>query len=227
LQASEIAQAEQAVAQSRARRDQILIQARTREADAQSASAEQARVAAEKARAQAEAASELAQKRLAAANLARGQAESALQEVAAAKTRAGTLEAELAELKARKTDRGMVLTLGDVLFDFGQTTLKPGATRTIGQLAEFLTKNPRRNVLIEGHTDSVGGEEFNRELSQRRAEAVREALIELRIGGERVEVSGLGKDYPVASNDTPAGRQQNRRVEVIFSDDSGAIQQRK
>ena len=198
VQAGRIAQADQAVVQSRAQRDRILIDARTRDAQAE-------RDAAEK---------------------ARSQADAARQQATAAKTRASTLEAELAKLKARQTDRGMVLTLGDVLFDTGRSTLKPGAMRTVDQLARFLDKNPARKVLIEGHTDNVGSDSFNRELSLHRAEAVQQALTDRRIPSAHVEVSGLGEGYPVASNDNASGRQQNRRVEVIFSDDAGSIKAR-
>lgn len=213
VQAGIIAQAEHNVARAQAQRDRILIDARTGEADSQRASAEQALIAAKKARDEAEVARKLAEEQLAAA--------------AAAKARAGTLEAELAEMKeARKTDRGMVLTLGDVLFDTAKATLNAGAMRTLDKLAEFLTNNAARKVLIEGHTDSVGSDEFNRELSYRRAEAVRRALRDRYIADDRIVVSGMGEDYPVASNDTAAGRQQNRRVEVIFSDNSGAFKAR-
>ena len=140
--------------------------------------------------------------------------------------RAKALEAELTELKAKKTDRGMVLTLGDVLFDSSKSTLKAGALRTIDQLAQFLDKNPTRKILIEGHTDSVGGAEFNRGLSKSRAAAVQTALAEKKIGADRVSIAGLGEDFPVANNETAAGRQQNRRVEVIFSDETGSVKAR-
>lgn len=205
LQSGKINQSEQAVARSQAQRDRILIDARTNEADARGRDAEAAR--------------KLANERLVAAQAARQQASDA-------ESRAAALEAQLAELKAKKTDRGMVLTLGDVLFDTGRATLKAGAMRTVDQLADFLGKDPSRKVLIEGHTDSVGSEDSNRGLSQRRADAVRLALTDRRIAAERIETHGLGEGYPVANNDTAAGRQQNRRVEIIFSDDNGNIKAR-
>jgi outer membrane protein OmpA-like peptidoglycan-associated protein len=211
-QAGLIAKADQAVAQSQVERDKIVIASRTRDADT-------ALMAAEKARNEADAARKLAEERLAAATLARKQTEEASK-------RAGSLEAQLAAMKAKATDRGMVLTLGDVLFDTGRAKLKPGAMRTVDQVATFLSKNPARRVLIEGHTDSQGSESFNRDLSQRRADAVRDALGDRRISADRVETHGLGEGYPVASNTTASGRQQNRRVELIFSDDSGAIKAR-
>lgn len=219
MQAGKIGEAEQAVARSQKQRDRILIDARTSEAEARTKEAEARTKEAEASSRDAAAAQKLAEERLAAAELARQQASEA-------DARAAALEAQLAELKARKTDRGMVLTLGDVLFDTGLATLKAGAMRTVDQLANFLEKNPTRKVLIEGHTDSVGGDEYNRGLSQRRADAVRQALTDRRITVERIETKGLGEGYPVANNATAAGRQQNRRVEVIFSDDNGSIKAR-
>ena len=126
------------------------------------------------------------------------------------------LEQELAELKAKKTDRGFVLTLGDVLFATGKADLMSGAQRTIDQLAAFLNKYPTKKVSVEGHTDSVGSEDYNLALSQRRAESVRSAIMARGISSDRISVKGLGMLYPVASNDTPAGRQQNRRVEILI-----------
>jgi outer membrane protein OmpA-like peptidoglycan-associated protein len=132
--------------------------------------------------------------------------------------RSDKLAAELAELNAKKSDRGMVLTLGDVLFEFDKAQLLPGANRTIDQLAAFLSEHTDRSVLIEGHTDSIGSESYNIELSQRRAEAVRNALLSRQIPFYRIVSKGYGKSYPVAGNDSEAGRQQNRRVEIIILD---------
>jgi outer membrane protein OmpA-like peptidoglycan-associated protein len=141
----------------------------------------------------------------------------------AAEERAARLESELEELEAENTDRGIVLTLGDVLFDTAEAGLKPGATTTIDRLAQFMRDYPERSVRIEGHTDSTGSDETNRSLSERRAMAVREALVSRGIDATRVMTLGVGEARPVASNDTPAGRQQNRRVEVIVSDEAGAF----
>ena len=118
-----------------------------------------------------------------------------------------------------------MLTLGDVLFDTGRATLKPGADRTIDRLAQALKDNPNTKVQIEGHTDSVGGDDYNMALSERRADAVSDALRMRGVPSDRYEAKGLGKDFPVASNSTAEGRQQNRRVEIIFSDDSGRFAQ--
>jgi outer membrane protein OmpA-like peptidoglycan-associated protein len=128
------------------------------------------------------------------------------------------LEQELADLKAKKTDRGIVLTLGDVLFDTGKATLKPGAQHTIDRLAAALKEDPSRKVVIEGHTDSTGSAEFNQILSQHRAEAVQGALLMRGVDPSQITAIGRGASQPVASNDNPAGRQQNRRVEMIFQE---------
>ena len=130
---------------------------------------------------------------------------------------------ELAELQAKQTDRGMVVTLSDVLFDTGAATLKPGADLALGRVADFMQQNPNTKLIVEGHTDSVGSDTYNEGLSQRRADAVRAALISRGIQSDRVETVGRGEGFPVASNDTQEGRQQNRRVEIIFSDESGTF----
>lgn len=131
------------------------------------------------------------------------------------------------ELEARQTERGLVLTLGDVLFDFDKATLRSGGLRTVRELAGFLENYPERNVLIEGHTDSIGSEEYNRDLSEKRANSVQEALINEGIPANRIEIRGMGEQHPVTSNATEAGRQQNRRVEVIVSDQDGNVAERK
>jgi outer membrane protein OmpA-like peptidoglycan-associated protein len=132
---------------------------------------------------------------------------------------------ELSALQAKQTDRGMVVTLSDVLFDTGRSTLKPGADRDLDRLAQALKDNSSTRVMIEGHTDSVGSDAYNEELSQRRAQAVADALRTRGVASDRYESKGLGKSFPVASNSTAAGRQQNRRVEIVFSDDAGRFAQ--
>jgi outer membrane protein OmpA-like peptidoglycan-associated protein len=133
--------------------------------------------------------------------------ENAKAQAAAAQSQLASTRQELSDLQAKQTNRGMVMTLSDVMFDTG--------------LAQALKDNPNTRVIIEGHTDSVGGDDYNQALSERRAEAVADALRTRGVASDRYEVRGLGKGFPVASNDTPAGRQQNRRVEIVFSDDSG------
>jgi outer membrane protein OmpA-like peptidoglycan-associated protein len=133
-----------------------------------------------------------------------------------AKAEANQLLRELSNLKAKQTERGIVLTMGDVLFTTGKATISSEANRNIEKLVDFLQKYPNRNVLIEGHTDSVGKDEYNLALSEQRADAVKEQLVAKGIAEERITTKGYGRQYPVASNDSPAGRQQNRRVEVII-----------
>lgn len=158
-----------------------------------------------------------AQLRAQQADAAKSQAELAKSEADAARQRAASLEDELKALQAKQTDRGMVLTLGDVLFDTGKSTLKPGAYATIDRLAQALQGAPDRKVVIEGHTDSVGSDDYNQELSERRAMAVQSALMQRGVSGAQISAAGKGETFPVASNDDAGGRQQNRRVEMIFA----------
>jgi outer membrane protein OmpA-like peptidoglycan-associated protein len=127
-----------------------------------------------------------------------------------------SLQAELAALQAQQTDRGLVVTLGDILFDFDEAELTPGGELQVARLADALRQMPDRNVLIEGHTDSSGSDAYNLELSQRRANAVEDLLIVQGVDPTRVLTRGYGEQYPVAANDSAAGRQQNRRVEVVI-----------
>lgn len=182
-----------AVEQGQADRDRVLLQAREREADRAKAEAERAKAAADAARSEALASAAESEK----------------------------LRNELSAMQAKPTDRGMVLTLGDVLFDTGRAELKPGAMQTIDRLASFMKEHESYQLLVEGHTDSVGGDDYNLQLSERRAEAVRAALMSRGVDSGRVRVRGLGKSFPVADNGTASGRQQNRRVEVVFSDAQG------
>ena len=120
----------------------------------------------------------------------------------------------------------MVLTLGDVLFDFNSSNLKAGANKVVNELANFLKEYPQRSIQIEGFTDSVGSAEYNKNLSQRRADALQDALVNAGISSRRIETIGYGEEYPVATNMNEAGRQQNRRVEVIISNENGVVTQR-
>lgn len=143
---------------------------------------------------------------------------------AAAMLETERLERELADLEAEQTERGIVLTLSDaVLFATDSDELKSGAYRALDRLADFLEDNPERRLLIEGHTDARGTDEYNQDLSERRAESVAEALMERGIASDRLRPVGLGEEYPVASNETSAGQQQNRRVEVVISKDDGTF----
>ena len=142
-------------------------------------------------------------------------------QTAAAQSQLADTQQELKDLQAKQTNRGLVMTLSDVLFDTGRATLKPGADRDLDRLAQALKDNSNTRVLIEGHTDSVGGDDYNMALSQKRAESVADALQMRGVPADRYQAKGLGKDFPVASNATQSGRQQNRRVEIVFSDSSG------
>lgn len=119
-------------------------------------------------------------------------------------------------LGAVVTDRGLLLTLGDVLFISGSGDLKPGTQGNLGDLVAFLTEYPVRNVLIEGHTDSIWSENFNQVLSQRRADSVKAYLVAQGIGAARLVAVGRGEFVPIADNGFAAGRQANRRVEVLI-----------
>ncbi|HWW28854.1 MAG TPA: OmpA family protein [Steroidobacteraceae bacterium] len=148
-------------------------------------------------------------------------ADSALVQRDQANEETARVQAELDALKATPTSRGMVLTLGDVLFDTGRAELKPGATRKLDQLAQFLAEHPDRRVQIDGFTDSVGSDSYNEELSQRRANAVRTALLSRGVDASRIGTEGYGKSYPVADNADSGGRQLNRRVEVVIGGNDG------
>lgn len=187
------ARARERVAQGEADRNRVLLEARTREAETAKSQAQSNAMAAEAAR----------------------------QEALAARADAETAAQQLAALQAQQTRRGMVMTMGDVLFDTGKATLKPGADLTLNRLGDFLQQNPDTRIIVEGHTDSRGSDEYNQQLSRERSQSVANALASRGVTADRVQVVGRGEGYPVASNDDAAGRQQNRRVEVIFSDPKG------
>ncbi|NMT64205.1 OmpA family protein [Marinobacter orientalis] len=143
-----------------------------------------------------------------------------------ARREAEELRRQMEEMQAEQTDRGMVLTLGDVLFDLNRAELKPSGEETVERLAEFMKEYEERRVRVEGYTDSTGEASYNQALSERRAESVRDALVAMGISPDRVETKGFGEQYPVASNETSGGRQQNRRVEIVISDQEGNIDTR-
>jgi len=182
------------VAAGQADRDRIQLRARTSEVNSALSARDEA------------------SQKAAAANAARDQA---TQEAAA-------LQMEVDALKAKSTDRGLVLTLGDVLFDTGRAELNPGAARNLDRLVQFLTDHPERRVEIDGYTDSIGTDSYNLDLSQRRADAVRSVLVSRGIDSSRIATRGYGKDYGVASNADSGGRQLNRRVEIVIGGEDGA-----
>lgn len=240
--------AELEVTNATAQRDQVRLAARTAEADAAKRQVAISQAQVEEARRQAEIARQAAEQQAAALAAANAQAQrdealiaarqaeadeakrqaelarqTAEQQAAAYQARIAEQEQQLKELDAKKTERGMVITLGDVLFAVNKAQLSAGGVRNVQKLANFLNQYPQRKVLIEGHTDSTGSRSINQPLSEQRADAVRSALVGMGISGDRIETRGYAEAYPVASNNTAAGRQLNRRVEIILSDDSGNI----
>jgi outer membrane protein OmpA-like peptidoglycan-associated protein len=204
--------AEVDMARSGRERDQLQLSQRTNEVNQANANAQQAQVNADMAQRQ--------------AMDAQRATDAARQATTDANRRTVLLESQLADLAAKKTDRGMVITLGDVLFGSDKASLTAGGLRSAQKLAEMLQQNTMRNVLVEGFTDSTGADPYNQQLSERRGQTVRDALLQMGVGGERISVRGYGESYPVASNDTAANRQLNRRVEIVLSDESGKTPQR-
>jgi outer membrane protein OmpA-like peptidoglycan-associated protein len=194
--------AEQRIIEANAVRDRMQLENRTREADA---ARQQALTAQGQTRS------------------AQDQARMAEEQTRTAELRNRQLEERVKELNAKPTPRGWVVTFGDVLFGTGQAQLKPGSSRNIEKLADVLQSYPQRKVLIEGFTDSTGSETTNMALSERRSASVREALIDKGVNPGRIATRGYGEAYPVAGNTSASGRQLNRRVEIILSDDSGMI----
>jgi len=188
-------------------RERARLDARTREADRARADADATRASA------ADAA------RLASADAAAARA-SAADAASSAAREAAELQRQIDALQAKATDRGLVLTLGDVLFTSGRADLKVGATSNLDRLVTFLSQYPSRNIEIEGHTDSVGSDDYNQDLSQRRADSVRSYLMQQGINSQRIAASGKGEHQPVADNDSAGGRQLNRRVEIIIENPS-------
>jgi len=222
-EAANLRRAEQTIASATAERERVRLMARTAEAENATRAAQLAQQRADATRREALEAERQAAAAQQQARLSQQDALAAQQQARTAEARAALLETELRDLAAIKTDRGMVVTLSDVLFDTGSATLRPGGQRIVARLAEFLREYPERTLAIEGFTDSVGNDSYNQVLSERRAIAVRLALMDAGIAASRIDVRGYGEQYPVASNDTPEGRQRNRRVVVVISDERGAI----
>jgi outer membrane protein OmpA-like peptidoglycan-associated protein len=213
LRTADIRRSEASIAAAGEERRRIQLEAREREAAAAREQAQQAQVQAQ----QAELARKEAEAR--AAQLEHARIENEKQGTARAELGAELkrLESELADMRAKQTDRGWILTLkNELLFDAGGATLKPGAQRALDNLAQFLTKYPDRDIAIEGFTDSTGTKELNQQLSEKRAWAVKAALVARGIQSTRIDARGYGPSFPVASNGTPTGRQLNRRVEIVI-----------
>jgi outer membrane protein OmpA-like peptidoglycan-associated protein len=206
------AQAQAEVAQATQQRQQLLLQAEKHQAMTAQQQAQSAQQQAQSARQQVQSAQSQAQQ-------ARMQAQQAQQQLASERQQYNQLQKE--QLGAQQTDQGMVVSLSNVLFSTGKTTLQPGAHLQLERLASYLKSHPKQRVLIEGSTDNTGSADFNHKLSLDRAQAVAQALQLRGVPQSQYQTIGLGEAYPVASNATSAGRQQNRRVDVVFSNPSG------
>lgn len=194
----------QATAEDARRAREEVQQAEQREAES-SRSAQQAQEEAAQARA-------LAASSVTEADLARREAELATEQ-------ANTLRRQLENLQLRQTESGVVVTLGDVLFQTGETELRVEAMDSLVEVVDLLQSEPDKEIRIEGHTDSTGNEETNLQISQQRADSVLSALVSLGVDAERITSAGMGQDFPIATNETEDGRAQNRRVDVILLDD--------
>jgi outer membrane protein OmpA-like peptidoglycan-associated protein len=222
--------AEAEVASAGKVRNQMRLDQRTNEADQAKIRADQAKIRADQAKTRAEQsqlAAQAAQVDAANAKIkaqaAQDQNAEAQRKTQDAQARAAQLEAQLADLAAKQTTRGLVITLGDVLFGTDLARLNSDGMHTAQRLANVMQQNPQRTALVEGFTDSTGSVDHNQELSERRAGEVKRALVELGVAQDRVAMRGYGQSYPVAANDTAATRQLNRRVEIVLSDASGKI----
>jgi outer membrane protein OmpA-like peptidoglycan-associated protein len=204
-----------AAARAAAERERLEIERARQDALKAQADAEHARAAAEAAR---QAADADAQQARAQAQQAQASATQAEQEKNALRER---LREQLSViLETRETARGLIVNVSDVLFDTASATLKPGAREKLARVAGILASHPDLMIEVEGHTDSVGGDDYNQRLSERRAESVRAYLVQQKIPPTTLEAEGFGESRPVATNDTAAGRQQNRRVELVVSGES-------
>ena len=208
--------AEAAVVNAGQERNQVRLDQRTNEANIAKMNAEKSMQAAQAAK------SDAAQAQFE-TRVAQDDAAAAQRQTQQAQAHSANLEAQLADLAAKKTERGLVITLGDVLFGTGAASLTPDGMRTTQKLADVLQQNPQRTVLIEGFTDSTGAAAYNQDLSERRAASVQRALQDQGVNRERVAMRGYGESHPVAANDTTSNRQLNRRVEIVLSDNSGKI----
>jgi outer membrane protein OmpA-like peptidoglycan-associated protein len=200
-------------------------QAAQAEAERSRQAAEQSRIAAEeaareKANAEAARAAALAQQQAAQAEAERARRAAEQAEAEKAELRARLLAQLNTILQTSDSARGLIVNMSDVLFDTGSYTLKPGAREKLAKVSGILLAHPGLQLQVEGHTDSVGSDDFNQDLSERRAAAVENFLIDQGVSADSVASRGYGKTQPVASNDTPEGRQRNRRVEIIVAGDA-------
>ncbi len=184
--------------------------AREEKEQAEQKEAESAR-AAQLSAEEADQARRLAESRASEAEYARLEADLASQQIT-------SLTRQLENLQLRETESGVVVTLGDVLFASGQTTLVEGGRSSLAEVVDLLQTEPDKKIRVEGHTDSLGDAETNLQLSEQRAQAVLEALVSMGVSSERISALGMGEDFPIASNEDEEGRARNRRVDVILLD---------
>lgn len=241
--AEEEAQAQAAAREAKARADAEAEAQRRAEAEAARVQAEAARAEAERMKQEAQQAAQEAARQKQEAEQAKAEAlaqqqalaaeaEKARQAAAQSEQLRQDAEKEKQELRARllqqlntilatrDTARGLIANMSDVLFKSGSFELLPGARERLAKISGIVLAYPSLHLEVEGHTDSVGSDEYNQELSERRAQAVRDYLVQEGIASRTITARGLGKNTPVASNDTPEGRQQNRRVELVLSGDA-------
>jgi len=226
---AELARKQAEAAKAEALRMQQEAQQAAAEAARQKAEAEKASAAAQAQQQAAQAAADQAAKDRAAAQAqqraAEAETEKARQATAQAEAEKAQLRAQLLNqlnsiLQTRDSARGLIVNMSDVLFDTGSYTLKPGAREKLAKISGIVLAHPGLSLQIEGHTDSVGGDEFNQQLSERRADSVRDFLAEQGVAPSSITAHGFGKTQPVASNDTAEGRQRNRRVELVVNGDA-------
>lgn len=213
----EAEQARQEAEEARAQAEKAKAEAEQMKQQAEQAAQEAARQKEEAEKAQQAA---LEQKRLAEAETEKARQAAAKAESEKAQLRAQLLEQLNSILQTRDTARGLIVNMSDVLFDTGSYTLKPGAREKLAKVSGIVLAHPGLTLQIEGHTDSVGSEEFNQILSERRSDTVRDFLAEEGVPVSTMSAKGFGKSQPIASNDTPEGRQRNRRVEIVVSGDA-------
>ncbi len=162
----------------------------------------------------------VAQQRAAEAETEKARQAAAQAEAEKAQLRAQLLSQLNSILQTRDSARGLIVNMSDVLFDTGSYTLKPGAREKLAKISGIVLAHPGLLLQIEGHTDSVGGDEFNQQLSERRADSVRDFLAEQGVSPSSITAHGFGKTQPVASNESAEGRQRNRRVELVVNGDA-------
>ena len=212
-------------AAARAARERTSLETERLETERRRAEAEAARVAAERAKAEAEAS---VQKLAAERADAEARAQAAQQSAAQAERERAELREKLQQqlniiLETRESARGLIVNMSDVLFDTAKATLKPGAREKLARVAGVLLAYPGLEITVEGHTDSVGTDKYNQDLSERRAASVRGYLVSQGIPRETIEAMGFGESRPVVTNDTASGRQQNRRVELVIAGEPIAV----